>query len=94
MKRAKGHGFLLSLVLNMVFRWFWPALAVLLLILHFAVGWPLWLIIIPLICWVVHALLITLILGWATRGATPKPEPKNVNPYSSGKDPREKRKET
>ena len=48
-------------------------------------------IIIPLVCWVVHALLITLILGWATSGATPKPEPKNVNPYSSGKDPREKK---
>ena len=90
MKRAKGHGFLLSLLLNMVFRGFWLVLVVVLVILHFAAGWPLWLIAIPLVAWFIHALLITLVLGFATSGpTTSRPEPKNVNPYSAKKNPLE-----
>ena len=90
MRRAKGHGFLLSLLLNMVFRGFWLVLVATLVILHFAAGWPLWLIAIPLVAWFIHALLITLVLGFATSGPTTKrPEPKNVNPYSAKKDPLE-----
>lgn len=88
MKRAKGHGFLISLLLNMVFRGFWLVLVAVLVILHFAAGWPLWLIAIPLIAWFIHALLITLVLGFATSGpSTSRPEPKNINPYSAKKDP-------
>ena len=88
MRRAKGHGFLLSLLLNMVFRGFWLVLVAILVILHFAAGWPLWLIAIPLVAWFIHALLITLVLGFATSGpTTSRPEPKNVNPYSAKKDP-------
>ena len=68
MKRAKGHGFLLSLLLNMVFRGFWLVLVAVLVILHFAAGWPLWLIAIPLVAWFIHALLITLVLGFAQAG--------------------------
>ena len=91
MKRAKGHGFLLSLLLNMVFRGFWLVLVAVLVILHFAAGWPLWLIAIPLVAWFIHALLITLVLGFATSGpTTSRPEPKNVNPYSAKKNPLEK----
>ena len=90
MKRAKGHGFLLSLLLNMVFRGFWLVLVAVLVILHFAAGWPLWLIAIPLVAWFIHALLITLVLGFATSGpTTSRPEPKNVNPYSAKKNPLE-----
>ena len=84
MKHATGHGFVLSLLLNMLFRAGWLALAAILLILHLVIGWPLWLIVIPLVCWVLHALLITLILGWANGSAQePVPEQKNVNPYSN-----------
>ena len=91
MKRAKGHGFLLSLLLNMVFRGFWLVLVAVLVILHFVAGWPLWLIAIPLVAWFIHALLITLVLGFATSGpTTSRPEPKNVNPYSAKKNPLEK----
>ena len=90
MKRAKGHGFLLSLLLNMVFRGFWLVLVAVLVILHFAAGWPLWLIAIPLVAWFIHALLITLVLGFATSGpTTSRPEPKNVNPYAAKKNPLE-----
>ena len=90
MKRAKGHGFLLSLLLNMVFRGFWLVLVAVLVILHFVAGWPLWLIAIPLVAWFIHALLITLVLGFATSGpTTSRQEPKNVNPYSAKKNPLE-----
>ena len=90
MKRAKGHGFLLSLLLNMVFRGFWLVLVAVLVILHFAAGWPLWLIAIPLVAWFIHALLITLVLGFATSApTTSRQEPKNVNPYSAKKNPLE-----
>lgn len=74
----------------MVFRGFWLVLVAILVILHFAVGWPLWLIAIPLVAWFVHALLITLVLGFASGGSNnPKPEPKNINPYSSKDYPRD-----
>ena len=74
----------------MAFRGFWLVLVVILLILHFVAGWPLWLIAIPLVAWFVHALLITLVLGFASGGSgNPKPEPKNINPYSSKEYPRD-----
>ena len=80
----------MSLLLNMVFRGFWLVLVAVLVILHFAAGWPLWLIAIPLVAWFIHALLITLVLGFATSGpTTSRPEPKNVNPYSAKKNPLE-----
>lgn len=38
---------------------------------------------IPIVFWVIHALLITVILGWANDSAnTPKPVQENKNPYS------------
>ena len=80
----------MSLLLNMVFRGFWLVLVAVLVILHFVAGWPLWLIAIPLVAWFIHALLITLVLGFATSGpTTSRPEPKNVNPYSAKKNPLE-----
>ena len=84
MKRARGHGLFLSIIINMLFRAYWLVLVCALLVLHFALGWPLWLIIIPIVFWFVHALLITLILGWANDSAkgTVKPVQENKNPYS------------
>lgn len=88
MKRAKGHGLFLSIIINMLFRSYWLILVCILIVLHFVLGWPLWLIVIPIVFWFVHALLITLILGWANTsgGTSPKPEQKNINPYSVKKD--------
>ena len=87
MKRAQGHGFLLSLIINMLFRAYWLVLVCVLVILHFVLGWPLWLIVIPIVFWVLHALLITAILGWANDSAVaPKPVQENKNPYSYKKD--------
>ena len=84
MKRAKGHGLILSVIINMLFRAYWLVLVCILLVLHFVAGWPLWLIAIPIVFWFVHALLITLILGWANDNisGTPKLVQENRNPYS------------
>ena len=87
MKRAQGHGFLLSLIMNMLFRAYWLVLVCVLVILHFVVGWPMWLIVIPIVFWVMHSLLITVILGWASdSAAVTKPVQENKNPYSYKKD--------
>ena len=82
MKRAMGHGFILSIIINMLFRSYWLILVAVLIVLHFALGWPLWLIVIPIACWILHSLLITLVLGWANSSSTPPPVQENKNPYS------------
>lgn len=84
MKRAQGHGFFLSLILNMLFRAYWLIPICVIIILHFAIGWPLWLVIIPIVFWFLHSLLITVILGWANTSAQldEKPKQENKNPYS------------
>lgn len=84
MKRESGHGFVLSVIINMLFRAYWLILVCALIVLHFAAGWPLWLIVIPIVFWFVHSLIITLVLGWANstaKGST-KPVQENKNPYS------------
>lgn len=87
MKRAVGHGFFLSFILNMLFRAFWLVIVCILIVLHFAVGIPLWLIAIPIAFWVIHALLITLILGWANSSSAQEHKvQENKNPYSYRKD--------
>ena len=74
---------MLSLLINMLFRAYWLILVCVLIVLHFIFVWPLWLIVIPIAFWVIHALLITLILGWANSAADqPKPVQENKNPYS------------
>ena len=92
MRRSQGHGLFLSIIINMLFRAYWLILVVVLIILRFASGWPLWLIAIPLAAWFLHSLLITLVLGWANSSVEekPKPEPKNINPYSYGNENKEK----
>ncbi len=84
MKRAIGHGFVLSVIINMLFRAYWLVAVCVLIILHFALGWPLWLIVIPIVFWILHALLITVVLGWANTSVNtmPKQEQENKNPYS------------
>ena len=82
MRRSQGHGLILSIIINMLFRAYWIVLVAILIVLHFALGWPLWLIVIPIACWFLHSLLITLILGWANSNSEPQPVQENKNPYS------------
>lgn len=85
MKTAKGHGLILSILINMIFRAWWLAFAFILLVLHFVLGWPWWLCLLPIICWILHAVIITLVLGWASNAVGPSPNSapqENKNPYS------------
>ena len=62
----------------------WLVLVAILLILHFALHWPLWLIIIPIAVWFIHSLLITLLLSIGNRASSgPAPVQENKNPYSA-----------
>lgn len=76
-------GFILSLLLNMVFRFEWAAAALILLILHFVLGWPLFPVWLCLAAWILHSLLVTILLIAVTRhGNEETPPLPNKNPYS------------
>lgn len=83
MKRAQGHGFFVSVLINMLFRMGWVVAALALLALHFIARTPIWLMFIPLGCWVIHAMLVTILVSAAVRaGSEPTPKRPNKNPYS------------
>ena len=78
-----NSGFVLALLLNMVFRFEWAAAALILLILHFVLGWPLFPVWLCLAAWVLHSLLVTALLTAVTRsGGKEAPPLSNKNPYS------------
>ena len=83
-RTARGHGFLLCLLLNMMFRFEWALAALAFLLVHFWLGWPLFLVWGMLGIWVLYALFITLVLSLANHAGnleeTPRP---NRNPYSA-----------
>ena len=82
-RTARNHGFLLCVLINMLFRFEWAAAAIVLLVIHFRLGWPLFLVWIPLAVWILYALFITLIISMANRaGSEPTPSRPNKNPYS------------
>ncbi|MBQ7548019.1 MAG: hypothetical protein IJT41_13775 [Clostridia bacterium] len=82
-RTARGHGFLLCLLLNMLFRFEWAVAAIILLAIHFWMGWPLFFVWIALGIWFLYALFVTLILSLANRaGNSPTPQQPNKNPYS------------
>ena len=82
-RTARNHGFLLCLLLNMAFRFEWAIAAIVLLAIHFWLGWPLFLVWIALGIWFVYALFVTAVLSAANRfGNEPTPERQNRNPYS------------
>lgn len=82
-RTAHDHGFLLCLLLNMMFRFEWAILAIILLVLHFLFRWPLFLVFVALGIWIVYALFVTAVLSAANRvGNESSPERPNKNPYS------------
>ena len=82
-RTASGHGFLLCLLINMMFRFEWAIIAIVMLAIHFWLGWPLFLVWIPLIIWVIYALFVTSVLSLANRAGNAVDPPKpNKNPYS------------
>ncbi len=92
MKKAESGNFFLALILNLVFNMEWVIPAVILLILHFTIGLPLYWFWIALGLWVGGTLVVTLLLGWAGK-CSRSPEPReNKNPYSQHSFPMGKNK--
>lgn len=84
MRKARNHGFVVSLLVNMAFRAEWLVPALILLVLHFVLGIAWWWCLIPIGCWIIHALIVTLLLSFANwAGNAPEPQTKNINPYSN-----------
>lgn len=82
-RTARNHGFVLCLLLNMVFRFEWAIAAIVLFALHFWLGWPLFPGFIALGIWFVYSLAVTLVLSAANRIGNEQPtERPNRNPYS------------
>lgn len=89
MKKNNDHGFLLSFLINLAFRFGWLLFAIVFLVLYFTVGWPLWLMLIPVGLWIVHALIITLIMFFGNKAGNNKNtevQKENINSYSKKND--------
>ncbi len=82
MKKANSSNFFLAFILNLVINIEWVIPAVLLLILHFTVGLPIFWFWLVLGLWIVGILIITFVLGWAGKCSVPPPPRENKNPYS------------
>lgn len=75
-------GFLLSFLINLIFNAELLVLAVIALLLHIFLNFPIVIVYVLLGLWGLLALLITSGLGVLSRGTPPPPYQKNVNPYS------------
>ena len=63
--------------------------AVILLILHFWLGWSVWWAVLAFGLWIIYLVIWMDIVGWARKcGNTPDPWKENKNPYSYGKYPK------
>jgi len=75
-------GFLLSFLFNLIFNAELLVLAVIALLLHIFLNFPIVIVYVLLGLWVLLALLITAGLGVLSKGTPPPSFQKNVNPYS------------
>lgn len=79
-----GTGFFLSFLINFIFRYEWGILTVLLAVVRLFLKFPLVIVFIPLIIWVIHALVVTTVFSLIARWASgPFEERPNINPYST-----------
>ena len=83
-RRAPDNtGFILSFLINFAFRSEWGVLLVILLVVRIFWKFPLFIVFIPLVLWVLHALLVTVVFSQIARLASgPYEERPNINPYS------------
>ena len=75
-------GFLLSFLINLIFNAELLVLAVIALLLHIFLNFPIVIVYVLLGLWILLALLITSGLGVLSKGTPPPPYQRNVNPYS------------
>ena len=84
MRKTKRTGnFFLCLLINMLLNLEGLIPAVILLILHFLLGWPIWWAVIAAAVWIIWLFIWMKLIGWADDcGSTPDPPKENKNPYS------------
>ena len=85
MRRTSRSGsFFACLVFNMLLNLEGLIPAAVLLVLHYALGWPLWLTFAAVGLWVLYLIPSKAVLGWAgRRGSTPHAPKENKNPHSN-----------
>ena len=86
MRRARRRGnFFLCLLINMLLNPEGLIPAVILLVLHVWLGWPVWWAVLAAGLWILWLILWMRLIGWAGKcGSTPDPPKENKNPYSAG----------
>ena len=83
-RRSSPGGFILCFIVNLLWRSWWAALALVLLAAHLWLGIPAYVSLIALGVWVLSALAVTLLISWgAGSSATPAQPQENKNPYSA-----------
>lgn len=83
--KNNDHGFLLSFLINLAFRFGWLLFIIVFLVLYFIVGWPLWLMLIPVGLWIIHSLIITILMyvgNKAGNNSNTEVQKENIDPYS------------
>jgi ABC-type protease/lipase transport system fused ATPase/permease subunit len=85
MRKASGSkGYFLCYICNLFLNFEWAVFALILFILHFWLGIPVWLSLIGLGVWLLVALVLTSLVAWGAKSANePTPERENKNPYSA-----------
>ncbi len=85
-KTRRNGGFLLCLLFNMLLNPEGLIPAVVLLVLHFVLGWSVWWAIAAAGGWLLWLIFWMWFIGWAGRcGNAPDPPKENKNPYSAGR---------
>ena len=75
-RRARAdRGFVLALLINMLFRPEWPVLALIMLALHLLFGLPSLLIWLCLGVWIIWSAAVTAFVSWAASASRSKPTP-------------------
>ena len=84
MRKTKRSGnFFLCLLINMLLNLEGLIPAVILLVLHFLLGWSIWWAFIAAAVWFLWLVIWMKLIGWAGDcGSTPDPPKENKNPYS------------
>lgn len=84
MKRIDpSEGFIKCFVANLLIHAGWGILSLVLLVLHFVLDWPWWLMYLSSVIWGVESLVLTALVCWGNRtGNASKKEKENKNPYS------------
>ena len=76
--------YIVSVLLSLLFNWYWSIPAWVLLILHFTLGISIWWFVGALLLWIVGVRVFVRVIGWLTyMGNKPEEENKNINPYSN-----------